>query len=290
MHINYENIEETLLKIGKNLAVTRGECNYPPTSSVDDLDWNHMDWDHRPIIHKTYINSIRIYANENAAISLTEMRFFGLRFFIQVSDSKLGKGFFYQSYTVFGLIFIHGVLRNTSENTCFNWYIVSSKWLKPLHNYLSKKLFNLNIEQMEEDQVIRKRRAILRKEGYSFGESERNFITSNDKLLRTEYPEIRKKYIFDVSTFSISAMHELDAEGKIFLVRKNINQQLELWPKVCPHEGGELNKKDLCQNGDMICPWHEFRINPIKISQQKTQAYGATFSYSEAEQKLYINS
>lgn len=289
LHIDPENIEQSLLKIGENLAITTGEYKYKSTCSVDDLDWNHMDWAHRPTIHQTYTNSVRIFASPTAAISLTEMRFFGIRFFIQVSDSKLAKGLFYQSYTVFGLIYIHGVLSNNSENFTFKWYIISPKWLKPLHAILSKKLFNLNHTQVAEDQVIRKRRAQLRSQGYGFGEVERDFITSNDNRYRTEYPPITGKYSFDLSTYAIADLHEISVDNKLFFVRKTLNQQVELWPKVCPHEGGELNKKDLCEKGDMICPLHAFRIKPLKISSVTARSFGASFSYNSEQQILFVN-
>jgi hypothetical protein len=175
--LSRSEIRKHIENISGQLCITEGEYNFPPTCNVDDLDWNHMDWDHRPYIHRTYLNSLRIFADTNSGVSITLLSLFGIKFWVQVSDTKISKGLFYQNYTLFGLFWIFGVLENSETNTKYSWYISSSKWLKFLHPLISRRIYNLNHVQIAEDQSIRKKRTHLRNLGYKFGANERNFVT-----------------------------------------------------------------------------------------------------------------
>jgi nitrite reductase/ring-hydroxylating ferredoxin subunit len=53
------------------------------------------------------------------------------------------------------------------------------------------------------------------------------------------------------------------AKGPIeLLLRRKNENQVEVWPALCPHEGGLLNKQHLC-NGEVVCPWHGRRFGAV---------------------------
>ena len=279
LHLALSDIEDSINKMCEGLAITTGFYEFPPDCSVNDLDWNHMDWDHRPLIHNTYLNSVRLYADANTAISLTQLRIFGIKFFIQVSDVKIQKGLFYQMYTLFGLFYIHGILQNTEQTTIFKWYITSPKWLKFFHSYLDKKLYNLNAIQINEDVPLRKRRFNLQKLGYKFLDEERTYVTSNDKSMRTVYPVFKENHHLNLQDLELNTPATWNLKTVEYIVKKTSNSTVEVWPEVCPHEGGPLHKKD-CLNGSIICPWHGYRIKPVVVGTNSVEAFGTNFIVS----------
>ncbi|MGZ3727111.1 MAG: Rieske 2Fe-2S domain-containing protein [Pseudobdellovibrio sp.] len=282
-----ELIEQNLLNLSKNQTLTSGEYNFGSHCSVNDLDWNHMDWNHRPHIHNTYGNSVRIYAEPNFSLSLTQIKFMGFRFFVQVSDVKLGKGSFYQCYTVLGLFYIHGILQNREVDTTFKWYILSHKFLKPIHSLLSKRLFNLNHVQIAEDVPLRTRRRDLSAAGYSFPPDERDYVTSNDGKYRTQYPLIKKSSHHDLSGLGPGQMTEVSLDSFQFIILKIDSENIKIWSKVCPHEGGPLAIDKKCGHDEISCPWHGLKIKGVPVSNTSVYQFGATFEF--AGNTLFIN-
>ena len=282
-----EELENKLLSISNRLVMTKGEYRFPPHCSVEDLDWNHMDWAHRPTIHNTYNNSVRLHAEPNFALSVTNQKFLGLNVFVQVSDVKIKTGFFYQCYTVLGLIYIHGVLENSSETTCFSWYILSPWWLKPLHGVLSRKLYNLNHVQIAEDVPLRKRRKELRDNGYTFPPEDRDYVTSNDGRMHTVYPKISGSLQKDLTGMKDGECLDFQIENSPFFVQLKNSNEVLLWPKVCPHEGGPLEISNKCANGAIVCPWHDLQFKPVVVSINPVHCYGGKFQFENGI--LFIN-
>lgn len=274
-----DQIRSQIESISNKLYITEGEYNFLPTCNVDDLDWNHMDWDHRPYIHNTYLKSLRVFAVAQSGVSITQLSLFGIKFWVHVSDTKIGRGLFYQNYTLFGLFWVFGVLENSETNTKYSWYIASSKWLKLFHPYISRKIYNLNHVQIAEDQALRKQRQHLRSCGFSFGEDERNFVTSNDKKMRTQYPRNGLKLEIDLKNLENETFVTKSLQFFELYIKKVAVDQILVWPGVCPHKGRPLNISK-CEKNKITCPWHGYKIPGKTIGSAPVDVFGCRMHVS----------
>ena len=50
-------------------------------------------------------------------------------------------------------------------------------------------------------------------------------------------------------------MHRVTRGPIELLLRRKSEDQVEVWPLLCPHEGGLIDEKHLC-DGQVVCPWH----------------------------------
>ncbi len=285
--ISKSKLEKSLLSLSPGEVCTQGNYKFQSHCSADDLDWNHMDWMHRPLIHNTYLNSVRIFAEPNFSLSLTNIKFLGFDVKILVSDIKIERGLFYQCYTIFGLIYIHGILENNDTDMNFSWYIISKWWLKPLHSVLSKKLYDLNELQINEDVPLRVRRADLKNQGYSFPPSERDYITTNDSKMRTVYLQLTGSHQISLSQYEVDKMYDIKVSDKGFVICKKSADSVYLWPAVCPHEGGPLTADNKCNKTEIKCPWHGIEFSGTPIGATPVSCYGGSFSFKN--NSLWVN-
>src|SRR5476649_3091072 len=100
--IDGDNIEAQLALIDRGMVVTRGFYETSSPGEARDLDWNHMDPHHRQYIHHTYGKSVRLCTGPDFQLSLT--KYGSLPFLLPVADIRIRPGFFYQCFSVFGVL------------------------------------------------------------------------------------------------------------------------------------------------------------------------------------------
>ena len=225
----------------KGISVSTGNFSYVAPGSVQDLEWNHMDQSHRPFIHSTYSDELRISIGENFANSLTKWG--NWPFFINVMDIRVKEGQFYQTFTIGGLIYLHtviemGFIDDKNSSLEIEWHISSHWVLKPIHRFLDRKIYNLNVRLQDEDYVIRSQRALLRKYGYNFKSDPPDFYSSNKLTNNTVYPILKNPVKIKTEEFPDAniinnqelGLYKFGEKEISFLIKKVSSNEFYIWP------------------------------------------------------------
>ena len=273
----------------KGTSVTTGNFSCEAPGSVQDLEWNHMDQSHRPFIHSTYSDELRISVGENFANSLTKWG--NWPFFINVMDVRVKDAQYYQTFTIGGLIYVHTVIEmsfidDKNSSLDIEWHISSHWLLKPIHKYLDKKIYKLNVRLQEEDYIIRSQRALLRKYGYNFKSDPPNYFSSNMLTNNTIFPILEKSLKINVDDFTDvniienkrGNLYKFGEKEISFIIQKVSNDEFFIWPSVCPHEGASLENGNFC-DGRVTCPWHGLNFTGSKLSKDKNNISKYGFIY-----------
>ena len=253
-----DRLSDQLKKLDKSMSITHGEYNLPVSCSVSDLDWNYLDQEHRPWIHHTYLESLRVSATPDTQLSINKMRIFGIPIFVQVTDMRVAPSVYYQSMTLFGVIYLHTLTFSLPGLMRGEWYILSHPIFKPFHYYIDRRMRKMNLIQNAEDVPVRDRRTELRKRGYGFIENP-DFITANLKTNNVKYPPLEKPFRTSLSGLELKKTHTVSVGAVDLLIRPDGDGRYSVWNGVCPHEGGALASGKICGD-DIQCPWHGLRF------------------------------
>lgn len=267
-----QQLDEIVRKDHPGMVATSGEYIAPHTYEPVDIEWNHLDHNHRPFIHNTYKDSITLSVQETIAHRLSSVKavtWLPFRAILLVAEVVLGSGRFYQGMTLWGFFYIHIFIEVRKTNILIEWRILSSKWLKWFHPYISNRLKRLNQIQNAEDEPIRKRRDDLRKAGFRFKAEPPNFINANSmtpNLIEPGY--MRSEESFSLAGLGVGETRVLQLdEFRGIIVKHESQDRYRVWPRVCPHEGADLAEAKLCSNGrERTCSWHGLRIAGIEVN------------------------
>jgi nitrite reductase/ring-hydroxylating ferredoxin subunit len=146
-----------------------------------------------------------------------------------------------------------------------DWYTASHWAFRWLHGPFNRRLLSLQRKQDIEDNIeIRGRRRDLRRRGFGFATDDPDFINSNRLTDNVHLPQLAGPIRIDLSDYAVGSVHRV-ARGSIeLLLRRTSGNQVEVWPALCPHEGGLMDERHLC-DGQAICPWHGRRFGPISL-------------------------
>jgi nitrite reductase/ring-hydroxylating ferredoxin subunit len=177
-------------------------------------------------------------------------------------------------------------INDDNSSLDISWHILSHWFLRPIHKYLDKKIYKLNVRLQEEDYVIRSQRALLRKYGYNFKSDPPDYYSSNKLTNNTVYPSLKYPIKINIKEFTrINALNNKKGslykfgEKEIsFIVKKISNIEFYIWPSVCPHEGASLEDGDFCDNR-VTCPWHGLNFTGSKLSKEKNTISKYGFIY-----------
>lgn len=290
-YLTPENLYEQLTAFTKGMAVTKGMFELTiPRCTLQDLEWNHMDQLHRPTVHNTYEKGVRIALGEAFAVSLTQWSRWPI--FINVADVYVGKGLFYQSLTLAGIVFLHSIIsmEEVSEDTVKlkdEWYIASHKLFKFLHSPLNKKLYKLNKRLQDEDAQIRHGRFELRQQGYRFRTDEPNYYNSNRLGENTIYPPLETEAIIPLQAFTEEPTKQTIANLEFIIQKNRAENAYLIWPAACPHEGGPLMLGKFCKT-QIACPWHGLRFNAAVLNDETTNVTRYGFEYRLIGEHIHI--
>jgi nitrite reductase/ring-hydroxylating ferredoxin subunit len=287
-YLTPDNLYQQLKNFTAGMSVTKGCFELVVENClVQDVEWNHMDQMHRPTIHNTYEKGIRIAFGNNFAFSLTQWGKWP--FLIPVTDVYVGKGLFYQSLTIGGIIFLHSIisLEQVGENVKLKdeWFIASHKVFKIIHKFLDKKLYKLNKRLQDEDQPVRQGRLALRKKGLHFRTDVPDYYNSNILRSNTIYPQISENACLSLNDVTVQPQEKMVGNLE-FVIKKDKDAYL-IWPAACPHEGGPLIEGKFC--GEKVaCPWHGLEFAAAKLSLHSPSAIKQGFQYNLVDEKIFI--
>lgn len=263
--VREDKVDEALARLIPNARISKGSFSCPGYAEPRDLAWNHMDQNHRPLIHRTYGDAMRMHIGVRAAFSLT--RFGNGPLIIPVFDGQFKENGFYQIICLFGLIVVVNVIEchSTTDGTRMDirWAIASHRFLRFLHPFLDRRLRRLNVVQNQEDEVIRKRRTVLRAAGYRFATDEPDFVNANAMANNVVFPPLAAAHSIAIADFPENEAQRIELGGHAYIVRR-VADAIEVWPGVCPHEGAELSSGDL-RGAAVKCSWHGLEFGPRRI-------------------------
>jgi hypothetical protein len=269
-----DRIPEYMKKLHPGMAISHDKHHSLVPGYIHDIEWNFFDEMHRNFVHDTYHDMYKIMAGKYFSVNV--VRWGNLPIFIQVANAKIKDGLFYQSMVVLGVIFLHQIVRLTpkEDNVLMeiDWYIASHWLFRWLHHSFNKRLMKLQKKQDHEDNVeIRARRLALRKRGFSFLTDKPDFINSNLLNNHVKMPSHHKPIQIFLKEYLDGQMHRVDVEGIEFMLKHKVNDEIEIWPAICPHEGALMNASHLCA-GIAVCPWHGRRFSSVMLnSKDKNQ-------------------
>jgi nitrite reductase/ring-hydroxylating ferredoxin subunit len=262
-----DRLAEHLKQLHPGMAVTQGQHESLVPGYIRDLEWNFYDELHRQCVHDTYHGLYKVMTGKYFSINV--VRWGNLPIFMQVANAKIADGMFYQCMTVLGIIMLHQVQRISQKQDEVlievDWYTASHWIFRWLHGPFNRRLLRLQKKQDIEDNIeIRGRRRDLRKRGFGFATDDPDFVNSNRLTDNVHLPRLAAPVHIDLSGYPIDTVHRV-ARGPIeLLLRRKSATQVEVWPSLCPHEGGLMDERHLC-NGQAVCPWHGRRFGPVLL-------------------------
>lgn len=268
-YIKTKDLDGLIEKLHKNIYISKDRFESKLRGIVTDFEWNHLDQSHRLYIHDAYHDALRIATSKDIAVSITAYK--NLPIYIQVVDMRIDRGLFYQSYTIFGLLFCHQTCRMIQEGDDvrldIEWRTVSHKWLRFLHRPFNKKMYNLIHKQNIEDVPLRLRRASLRDKGICFKTDEPDFLNSNILSDMVIFPSVNEAQKYSVANLKLNDRQKISIGVADFYVLRKENG-IQVWPAICPHEGAEMPDDKFCE-GVLTCPWHARKFSGALLQNAK---------------------
>jgi Rieske 2Fe-2S protein len=260
-----DRLAEHLKQLHPGMVVTHGHHESLVPGYVKDLEWNFYDELHRQCVHDTYHGLYKVRTGKYFSVNV--VRWGNLPIFMQVANAKIKDGMFYQSMTVLGIIMLHQVQRISQKaNEVLievDWYTASHWAFRWLHGPFNGRLLRLQKKQDVEDNVeIRGRRRDLRDRGFGFATDDPDFVNSNRLTDNVRLPPLDGPVRIDLSNYAPNTVHRVTSGPIELLLRRKSGDQVEVWPSLCPHEGGLMHEKHLCE-GQVVCPWHGRRFGPV---------------------------
>jgi nitrite reductase/ring-hydroxylating ferredoxin subunit len=262
-----DRLAEHLKQLHPGMVVTHGHHESLVPGYLNDLEWNFYDELHRQCVHDTYHGLYKVMTGKHFSINV--VRWGNLPIFMQVANAKIKDGMFYQSMTVLGIIMLHQVqqISQKADEVLLevDWYTASHWIFRWLHGPFNRRLLRLQRKQDLEDNIeIRGRRRDLRHRGFGFDTDDPDFINSNRLTDNVRLPPLATPVRIDLSDFALDRVHRV-AQGPIeLLLRRKSADQVEVWPALCPHEGGLIDEKHL-RDGQVVCPWHGRRFGSVLL-------------------------
>jgi nitrite reductase/ring-hydroxylating ferredoxin subunit len=262
-----DRLAEHLKQLHPGMVVTQGHHESLVPGYLNDLEWNFYDELHRQCVHDTYHGLYKVMTGKHFSINV--VRWGNLPIFMQVANAKIRDGVFYQSMTILGVIVLHQVQRISQKADDVllevDWYTASHWAFRWLHGPFNRRLLRLQRKQDMEDNIeIRGRRRDLRHRGFGFATDDPDFINSNRLTDNVHLPPLAAPMQIDLSECVPDIVYRV-ARGPIeLLLRRKPGNQVEVWPALCPHEGGLMDEKHLC-DGQVTCPWHGLRFGSVVL-------------------------
>jgi nitrite reductase/ring-hydroxylating ferredoxin subunit len=262
-----DRVAEHLRQLHPGMVVTQGHHESLVPGYINDLEWNFYDELHRQCVHDTYHGAYKVMTGKYFSVNV--VRWGNLPIFMQVANAKIADGVFYQCMTVLGIIVLHQVQRISQKLDEVlievDWYTASHRAFRWLHSPFNRRLLRLQRKQDIEDNIeIRGRRRDLRRRGFGFATDEPDFINSNRLTDNVRLPALAAPVRIELSDYALDSVQRV-ARGPIeLLLRRKSASQVEVWPALCPHEGGLIDERHL-RDGEVVCPWHSRRFAAVLL-------------------------
>lgn len=311
---------EQIIKMGQDSGFTYEKFQFSIIGDYTSNDslFNHRDIPHFNHLHKKLSGG---YGNEGiyygGVVSFIRyFKFLGITFPILILMKNDGNNRVLETFSFFCFYFLKlNEETDQEKNKCLSkiTYFIGSKNKLLLKVFLPffKMMFKKSFEDYKnEDWPFLNRRGSLRKKGFSFDKDKVTFNfedTLNMQKQNCFYlnPEIEKNKILNVPLNDLP-YNEIIKIGKIGIMSFQLfrsNDNIKVYPRVCPHEGGDLDinndigikytKNDFLKNKcRMRCNVHSRYFDPIveiDLKNNKKSYKSNLYDFILSDNNLSIN-
>lgn len=264
-----------------------------------DVMFNYKDLAHLKVVHNTF-DIFYSHIGDDVQSCVVMQKLFGMNFplthlALEVGENRL---FFHDSF-LFVLLTSEVTiepLANHRVRTKTTYGIGAPKLLLPLVFPILKRLLTRNYHiLMKDDAPMRDRRGELRRWGVQLPKTSYSFRETLDLRARNVHPADRDAVPAPVS-IALSSL----ASNVPTMVGRSDHYGLQLWrrddvievfPRMCPHEGACLDQKALTADKSIACRWHGRRFGPvlrIELPAQPAEFATAFHRYAVSGDELRI--
>ena len=264
-----------------------------------DVVFNYKDLAHLKVVHNTF-DIFYSHIGDDVQSCVVMQKLFGMNFplthlALEVGENRL---FFHDSF-LFVLLTSEVTIEPLADHrvrTKTTYGIGAPKLLLPLVFPILKRLLTRNYHiLMKDDAPMRDRRGELRRWGVQLPKTSYSFRETLDLRARNVHRADREAVPASVA-ISFSAL----APDTPTMVGRSDHYGLQLWrrgdaieifPRMCPHEGACLDQKTPKADKSISCPWHGRRLGPIlriDLPAQSGEFSSAFHRYAVAGDELRI--
>jgi hypothetical protein len=238
-----------------------------------DADWNYKDIPHLNILHKQ-VSGYPVNIGDSIVTAVLLQKVMGVTLpMIMVNyHSAKDQQTYYTSFLGF-LVIVETSWKSVGQirtQVATKYSIGSKPMFKFLHSFI-RRLISKNYEVlMSEDIPMRTRRGELRKWGYTFRTDGLPHSFAATLRILDENMVFKAKPVPPAPSLVTNQQIETFKEKDFFLGRsdhwglrfKARCNTLEIFPRMCPHEGACLDHQPL-DSGAIVCPWHGRVLRPL---------------------------
>jgi hypothetical protein len=243
------------------------ECGGDPI----DVIFNYKDLAHLKVVHNTF-DIFYSHIGDDVQSCVVMQKLFGMNFPLTHVGLQLGDNhlFFHDSFLNVLLTseVIVGALPDHRVRIKTTYGVGAPRFLLPLIFPILKRLLTRNYHiLMEGDVPMRDRRGELRRWGLQLPKTSYSFSETLDLRSRhvfpsgkVEVPDPVSVQLSSVPTDAPMFVGRSDHYGVQLLRRADA---IDVFPRLCPHEGACLDQKTLKGERGISCGWHGRRFGPI---------------------------
>ena len=236
-----------------------------------DVVFNYKDLAHLKVVHNTF-DIFYSHIGDDVQSCVVMQKLFGLNFplthlAIQLDENRL---LFHDSFlnVILSSEVVAEPLPGHRVKVTTTYGIGAPRFILPLAFPILKWLLTRNYHVlMEGDGPMRDRRGELRRWGLRLPQTSYPFQSTMDLRSRHVLP-CEKAVVPEATSLSFDSMPMDEAifYGRsdhfgLQIVRRN--DLVEVFPRLCPHEGACLDKKSFRGERTLSCGWHGRRFGPI---------------------------
>jgi len=235
-----------------------------------DVEFNYKDLAHLEHVHNTFsVFPSYIAADFYSATIMQKM--FGLTIPVTTHSMQIKKNHLFVHNSLFNIILTSEIITESLPNyevmVRTRYGIGAPKSLLPLIFPLLKWTMVRNYHRLMNDDVpMRERRGEIRRWGVLLPKKSYGFCETLDIMQQHVYPgESPLPPSIEIAIASIKPYpaHLFGRSDHFGLQIFRRDDLLEVYPRMCPHEGACLDKVDLKGRGALRCAWHGRLFQPI---------------------------
>jgi nitrite reductase/ring-hydroxylating ferredoxin subunit len=236
-----------------------------------DVEFNYKDLAHLEVVHNTF-NVFYSCISADMCTGILLQKLFGLTFPMTHVSIQLGKNHLFFHNSILNIIMTSEVvIEPLSERTVrvkTRYGIGAPRLLLPLVFPLLKRLLTRNFHTlMAGDIPMRNRRGEIRGWGIRIAKSSYGFDETMDIRQQHVLPPENdaESYAVNVPIASLAAQPPLlvGKSNHLGLQVFRRDGMIEVYPRMCPHEGACLDKEKLDDPRGISCGWHGRLLRPI---------------------------
>lgn len=236
-----------------------------------DVMFNYKDLAHLKVVHNTF-DIFYSHIGDDIQSSVVMQKLFGMNFPLTHLALELGENhlFFHDSF-LFVLLTSEVTIEPLADHrvrTTTTYGIGAPKLLLPLVFPIIKRLLTRNYHiLMKDDAPMRDRRGELRRWGVQLPKTSYSFRETLDLRARNVHPADHEMVPAPVSI----ALSSLSSNVPTMVGRSDHyglqlcprDDAIEIFPRMCPHEGSCLDQKKRNAEKSISCGWHGRRFGPV---------------------------